>query len=102
MATFAEMIALRRHSSMPFSSHVPDIGGTVRIRVPDFIVTNFAVLGGIARAVRFIGACDAMGLEKQRATPVIGFTGPAGGRAPRSASGRGWHGCPAGWRMPPN
>jgi glucarate dehydratase len=30
--------------------------------VPDFIVTNFAVLGGINRTIRFIGACEAMGV----------------------------------------
>jgi glucarate dehydratase len=30
--------------------------------VPDTLVTNFAVLGGINRAIRFIGACEAMGV----------------------------------------
>ena len=62
VATFEEMAALRRHCSIPFSTHVPDIRRAVRIGVPDFLVTNFAVLGGIARAVRFIGACEAMGV----------------------------------------
>jgi len=62
VATFEEMAALRRHSSIPLSTHVPDIRRAVRMGVPDFIVTNFAVLGGIARAVRFIGACEAMGV----------------------------------------
>lgn len=62
VATFEEMAALRRHSSIPFSSHVPDIRRAVALGVPDTFVTNFAVLGGIARAVRFIGACEAMGI----------------------------------------
>ncbi len=62
VATFEEMAALRRHSSIPFSSHVYDIRKAVRLGVPDFIVTNFAVLGGIARAVRFVGACESMGV----------------------------------------
>ena len=62
VATFEEMEALRRHSSIPFSTHVPDIRRAVRMGVPDFIVTNFAVLGGIARTIRFIGACEAMGV----------------------------------------
>jgi glucarate dehydratase len=62
VATFEEMAVLRRHSAIPFSSHVPDIRRAVALGVPDFIVTNFAVLGGINRAVRFIGACEAMGV----------------------------------------
>ncbi|TIT97700.1 MAG: chloromuconate cycloisomerase [Mesorhizobium sp.] len=62
VATFEEMGVLRRHSAIPFSTHVPDLRRAVRIGAPDFIVTNFAVLGGISRAVRFIGACEAMGV----------------------------------------
>jgi glucarate dehydratase len=62
VATFEEMAALRRHSSIPFSSHVPDIRRSVALGVPDTFVTNFAVLGGINRAIRFIGACEAMGV----------------------------------------
>jgi glucarate dehydratase len=62
VATFEEMAALRQHSAIPFSSHIPDIRRAVALGVPDFIVTNFAVLGGISRAIRFIGACEAMGV----------------------------------------
>jgi glucarate dehydratase len=62
VATLEEMAALRQHSSIPFSSHVPDLRRAVALGVPDTFVTNFAVLGGIARAVRFIGACEAMGV----------------------------------------
>jgi glucarate dehydratase len=62
VGTFEELAALRRHSAIPFSSHVPDLRRAVALGVPDFIVTNLAVLGGIARAVRFIGACEAMGV----------------------------------------
>jgi glucarate dehydratase len=62
VGTFEEMAILRRHSSIPFSSHVPDIRRAVALGVPDTIVVNFAVLGGISRAVRFIGACEAMGV----------------------------------------
>ncbi len=53
---------LRQHSSIPFSTHVPDIRRAVALGVPDFIVVNFAVLGSINRAIRFIGACEAMGI----------------------------------------
>jgi glucarate dehydratase len=62
VATLEELRALRQHSIIPFSSHVPDLRRAVAYGVPDTIVTNFAVLGGIARAVRFIGACEAMGV----------------------------------------
>ncbi len=62
VATFEEMAMLRRHSSIPFSTHVPDIRRAVALGVPDNIVVNFAVLGGINRAIRFIGACEAMGV----------------------------------------
>jgi hypothetical protein len=34
----------------------------VALGTPDTIVTNFAVLGIIGRAVRFIGACEVMGI----------------------------------------
>jgi glucarate dehydratase len=62
VATFEEMAALRRHSDIRFSIYVPDLGRAVRLGVPDFIVTNFAVLDGIGRAMRFVGACEAMGV----------------------------------------
>jgi glucarate dehydratase len=62
VATFEEMAALRRHSAIPFSTHVPDIRRAVALGVPDTIVTNFTVLGGINRSIRFIGACEAMGV----------------------------------------
>jgi glucarate dehydratase len=62
VGTFEELRALRQHSAIPFSSHVPDIRRAVSLGVPDSVVMNFAVLGGIARAVRFIGACEAMGI----------------------------------------
>jgi len=62
VATFEELAALRQHSSIPFSSHVPDIRRAVALGVPDTFVTNFAVLGGINRTIRFVGACEAMGI----------------------------------------
>ncbi len=62
VATFEEMAELRRHSSIRMSTHVPDIRRAVALGAPDYIVTNFAVLGGIARTLRFVGACEAMGL----------------------------------------
>ncbi|MEM8950539.1 MAG: mandelate racemase/muconate lactonizing enzyme family protein [Pseudomonadota bacterium] len=62
VATFEEMAELRKHSSIRISTHVPDIRRAVALGAPDYIVTNFAVLGGVARTVRFVGACEAMGI----------------------------------------
>ncbi len=62
VATFEEMAALRQHSAIPFSSHVPDIRRAVALGTPDAFVTNFAVLGGINRTIRFIGACETMAI----------------------------------------
>jgi glucarate dehydratase len=61
VATFEEMAALRQHSAIPFSSHVPDIRRAVALGAPDNFVNNFAILGGINRTIRFVGACEAMG-----------------------------------------
>lgn len=64
VATFEEMAALRRHVSIPFSTHVPNIRHASLLGgVPETFVTNFAVLGGINRAVGFIKACEAMGFD---------------------------------------
>jgi len=62
VATFEEMAQLRKHSAIPFSTHIPDLRRVMALGVPDNIVTNFAVLGGIRRTIRFIGACEAMGV----------------------------------------
>jgi glucarate dehydratase len=63
VATFEEMAALRQHSTISFSSHIPDLRRAVALGVPDTFVTNIAVLGGISRAIKFIGACEAMGVS---------------------------------------
>jgi len=62
VATFEEMAKLRQHSGIPFSTHVPDLKRAVALGVPDTFVVNFTVLGGIARTLKFINACEAMGV----------------------------------------
>ncbi len=62
VASLEAMAKLRQHSSISFSTHTVDLQKAVRLGVPDFFVTNFAVLGGIARATRFIAACEKMGI----------------------------------------
>jgi len=62
VGTFEEMRSLREHCSIPFSSHVPDIRRAFALGVPDTFVLTLAALGGITRTLRFVGACEAMGI----------------------------------------
>ena len=64
VGTLEEMAALRKHTAIPFSTHTPNIRyATAMGGVPEAFVTNFAIFGGINRAIRFIGACEAMGFD---------------------------------------
>ena len=62
VASFYDMAKLRQHSGIPFSSHFPDLRLAVRLGVPDNIVLNMTALGGITRSMKFIAACEAMGV----------------------------------------
>ncbi|MEL6623057.1 MAG: mandelate racemase/muconate lactonizing enzyme family protein [Pseudomonadota bacterium] len=61
VATFEEMAELRRHTFIPFSTHVPDLRRAVQLGAPDHFVCNLAALGGLAKAIKFVDACEAMG-----------------------------------------
>ncbi len=63
VATIEDMRELRRHCSIPFSTHNVDIARAMELRVPDAIVSNPTVLGGIGRLVRFVGACEHAGID---------------------------------------
>lgn len=63
VTTVEEMAELRRHCSIPFSTHNTDIARAMALRVPDAICGNPAVLGGIGRLVRFVGACEHAGID---------------------------------------
>jgi glucarate dehydratase len=63
VATFYEMATLRQHSRIPFSSHVPDLRLAARLGVPDSIVLNLTQLGGISRTLKFVAACEEMGVD---------------------------------------
>lgn len=63
VATLAEMAELRRHSSIPFSTHDTNIAHAMVHKTPDAICSNPAVLGGIGRMVRFVGACEHAGVD---------------------------------------
>ena len=61
VATFEEMAALRQHSFIPFSTHIPDLKRAVALGAPDYFVCNFAALGGLSKTLKFIAACEEMG-----------------------------------------
>jgi glucarate dehydratase len=61
--TYEELAMLARHTSLSFSSHNLDLPKTVALGVPHAIVSGPAPLGGFTRLQRFIGACEAMGID---------------------------------------
>lgn len=63
VATVEEMRELRRHCSIPFSTHNVDIARAMELHVPDAIVGNPTVVGGIGRLLRFVGACEHAGID---------------------------------------
>jgi glucarate dehydratase len=60
--TFYEMAKLRQHSAIPFSSHLPDLRLAVELGVPDTFVLNVVTLGGLRETMKFISACEVMGV----------------------------------------
>jgi glucarate dehydratase len=63
VATFEEMAKLRQHTAIPFSVHTPNLRHAVALGAPDAFCTDVNVHGGIGRALRFIAACEAVGLD---------------------------------------
>lgn len=63
VATIEDMVELRRHCSVPFSTHNADIARAMRLRVPDAFVGNPAAAGGIGRLTRFVAACEHAGID---------------------------------------
>jgi glucarate dehydratase len=58
VASFSEMVELRRSTKIPFSAHTPDIELAAELGVPDTLVIGLGPCGGIAGARRFIAACE--------------------------------------------
>ena len=56
------MAKLRQHSAIPFSSHLPDLRLAVELGVPDTFVLNVMTLGGLRETMKFISACELMGV----------------------------------------
>jgi glucarate dehydratase len=63
VATFEDMAKLRQHTDIPFSVHTPDLRRAMALGVPDAFCTDVNVHGGIGRALKFIAACEQMGLD---------------------------------------
>jgi glucarate dehydratase len=63
VATFEEMAKLRAHTAIPFSVHTPNLRQAVALGAPDAFCTDVNVHGGIGRTLKFIAACEAMGLD---------------------------------------
>ncbi len=63
VATLEDLAALRRHTDIPFSVHTIDLCRMVALGVPDAVCTDVNVHGGIGRTLRFVGACEAMGID---------------------------------------
>src|SRR6185295_17665076 len=60
--SFFDLAKLRQHSPIPFSSHLPDLRLAVELGVPDTFVLNVTALGGIRETLKFISACELMGV----------------------------------------
>lgn len=60
--TYEELAQLRGVTSASFSTHIINLPEAVRLKAPDTIVTNLNELGGIKRAMEFIGACAKFGV----------------------------------------
>jgi glucarate dehydratase len=60
--TFYDMAKLRQHSPIPFSSHLPDLHLALELGVPDTFVLNVMTLGGLRETMKFISACELMGV----------------------------------------
>lgn len=63
VGSLEEMVRLRRHTSIPFSSHNFDLPRALDLGAPDAFVTSVAAHGGIGRTLKFIAACEAMGRD---------------------------------------
>jgi glucarate dehydratase len=62
VAAFADMVELRRSSTIPFSAHTPDVEAAALLGVPDTLVLGLGTFGGIAGTRRFIAACAEAGV----------------------------------------
>ena len=63
VGSFEDMAELRRSTTIPFSSHIPDAARAMELGAPDAIVIGLGFFGGIAGTRRFIGECERAGVR---------------------------------------
>ena len=63
VATPEELALLRQSTAIPFSMHNIDLRRFSMLGVPDAVCTDVNVHGGIGRTIKFIGACEQMGID---------------------------------------
>jgi glucarate dehydratase len=64
---------LRETTSIGFSTHDANIAQAVALGVPDAFVINLTALGGIRRSLRFIAACEQLGIDVWFYSPDTGI-----------------------------
>jgi glucarate dehydratase len=62
VGSFEGMAGLRRSTTIPFSSHIPDAARAAELGAPDAIVIGLGFFGGIAGTRRFIAECERAGV----------------------------------------
>lgn len=73
----ADMRSLRALSPISLSSHDPNLVAASAWGVPDAIVVNLSVLGGIRRTVSFVNACEQIGIDVWFFSPDTGVANSA-------------------------
>jgi glucarate dehydratase len=62
VGSFADMADLRRGTTIPFSAHTPDVEEAAQLGAPDTMVVGLGPFGGIGGTLRFIAACERVGV----------------------------------------
>jgi glucarate dehydratase len=62
VGSFEGMAELRRSTTVPFSTHIPDVALAAELAAPDSIVIGLGACGGIAGTRRFIAECEEAGI----------------------------------------
>jgi glucarate dehydratase len=62
VASFADLVELRRTTAIPFSAHAPDAALAGELGVPDTLVLGLGFFGGIGGTRRFVAECEAAGV----------------------------------------
>ena len=70
--TFSELVRLRQTCGVSFSMHEPNFPAAVGLGVPEALVVNVDLMGGIRRTADFARACGQFGIEVWFRSPITG------------------------------